>query len=87
MSIANNKPIDTIRDGALKATIWKNFGDNGNFYSVELSRTYRDENGDYHDSHSFSGSDLLKIARLSELAYSRVADLRDSDRHPQEHAA
>jgi hypothetical protein len=30
----NTKPAATIRDGALKATIWRNSGDKGEFHSV-----------------------------------------------------
>ncbi|MAT50121.1 MAG: hypothetical protein CL958_03040 [Euryarchaeota archaeon] len=76
----DSKPIDTIRDGSLKATIWKRFGDNGNFYSVEISRTWRDDEGKYHDSHSFTGSELLRVSRLADIAYSETRLLRDADR-------
>lgn len=74
-----NKPIDTLRDGSLKATIWKNFGEKGNFYTVNLTRTYKDEAGNYHDSDSFSGSELLRIARLAGKAYDRTSELRQQD--------
>lgn len=78
-----NRPVQTLRDGAIKATIWARYGENGTFYSTEISRTYTDEAGKYHDSHSYSGSDLLKVARLSEKAYDAVAKLRAEDRQPE----
>lgn len=84
MTKQNNKPTETIRDGALKATIWKNQSENGTFYSVDLSRTYQDEQGNYHDSHSFSGSELLRIARLAHKAYDLIADLRAAQNEPAE---
>ncbi len=74
-----NPPIDTLRDGALKATIWRNFGDHGTFYSVELSRTYMQGEA-YRDSHSFSGTEPLQVARLAQLAYDRIAELREADK-------
>ena len=77
--MANNKPIDTLRDGSLKATLWKNSSENGTFYSVNLARTYKDEAGNYQDSDSFSGSDLLRIARLAGKAYDRASELRRRD--------
>lgn len=81
MTNENNQPIDTIRDGALKATIWKNTSKNGHFYSVEISRTYKDETtGKLKDSHSFSGSEPLQVARLAQLAYDKIATLRQKDR-------
>ena len=56
-----------------------NLGEKGNFYSVDFSRTYQDEQGNYHDSHSFSGSELLRIARLANLAYDEIATRRAED--------
>lgn len=79
MTTQNNKPQATLRDGALKATIWKNQTENGTFYSVDLGRTYQDEQGNYHDAHSFSGSELLRIARLSGRAYDAIAELRAAE--------
>ena len=40
-TIANNKPLEIIRDGALKATIWENEGENGVLYSTTLARIVR----------------------------------------------
>lgn len=86
MSNATPRPVTTLRDsGGLKATIWKNDSKNGTFYSVEFSRTYKQ--GDvYKDSHSFSGTELLQLARLAHIAYDEIAELRQQDRN-QEQAA
>ncbi len=86
MATQTNKPIDTIREGSLKATIWKNFGDNGNFYSVEFSRTYKQ--GDvFKDSRRFSGSELLRIARLAHIAYDEITIMRGKEGKGNENAA
>jgi len=71
----SNLPTDTIRDGAIKATIWKREGDKGAFFSVEISRTYKDGET-FKDSHSYSGSELLRVSRLAERAYDRVRELK-----------
>jgi len=84
--MATNKPIDTIRDGQLKATIWKNDGEKGPFYSVNFTRTYTDEAGNFHDSDSFSGTELLRIMQLSAKAYDRTRELRTADRTAAEGA-
>jgi hypothetical protein len=78
--MAKQQPEDTLRDGLLKATIWKNEGEKGAFYSVNLSRSYQDDAGNYHDSESFSGSELLRIAHLAGRAYDRISELRQSAR-------
>lgn len=76
MNTQTNKPTQTIRDGAIKATIWPNMSDKGLFYTVEFSRTYTDEAGNVHSAGSFSGTQLLQVARLAERAYDRIGELR-----------
>jgi len=75
-----NKPTETLRDGNLKAVIWKNAGEKGDFYTVSLTRTYKDAAGNYQDADSFSGSELLRIAHLATRAYDRTGELRQADR-------
>ena len=79
MNTQSNTPVTTIRDGAIKATIWANQSEKGTFYSVELSRTYKSGNA-YKDSHSFSGTEPLQVARLALKAYDAIAELRAADR-------
>lgn len=74
-----NQPEDTLRDGSLKATIWKNEGEKGAFFSVNLSRSYQDDADNWHDSDSFSNSELLRIADLATRAYDRISELRQTE--------
>ena len=82
MTSEANKPIETLRDGSMKAAIWKNpgKGDKPPFYSVEITRSYKDDSDKWHDSHSFTGSELLRAARLAEIAYGQVLVLKAKDR-------
>ena len=77
---APKRPVDTIPDGNLKATIWRNEAESGPFYATEFSRTYKDREGNYRDSRSFVGSDLLKLSELAREAYTRTSELRREDR-------
>lgn len=72
------KPTATLRDGAIKATIWANSNEKGDtFYNVTFSRTYRD--GDtFKDTSSFGSKDLLRVARLATKAYDSIVTLRTS---------
>ncbi len=79
MTTQKTKPALTIRDRNLKATIWKNTGEKGDFYTVQFTRSYRDDQGNYHDSDSYSGSELLRIARLAQKAFDYTAELRDQN--------
>ncbi len=79
--MADNKPADSIRDGRLKATIWRNESENGTFYSTDFVRSYKDSNDDWKDvSGGFSGAELLRVSRLAEKAYERELELRVEDR-------
>lgn len=69
------KPAATLRDGALKATLWQKQSEKGVFFTVTLSRTYRDGD-EYKDSHSFVGAELLRIGRLAAKAYDLGDELR-----------
>ena len=72
----NNKPVEVIRDGSLKASIFRNEGEKGTFFSTTLSRTYTDERGNFHDTNVFSGTDLLRVSELARKAYSVSRDLK-----------
>lgn len=72
----DNKPVDTLRDGRVKAAIWEKETEKGPFHSVTFSRAYRDQDGQYADAQSFSGTDLLKVSRLAERSYDQVQERR-----------
>ena len=82
--MANNKPTATLRDGRIKATIWKQNSDKGDFFRVTFSRSYKDEAGNWHDSDSFSGTELLRLAHLATKAFDQTNDLRQSSRDENE---
>lgn len=72
-----NQPVDTLRDGALKATVWENQSDKGEtYFSVTLAKTYEDRNGALQDGHSFTQNDLLRVAELAREAHALTRDLR-----------
>lgn len=78
----NNKlrPAETLRDGNVKATIWRNQSEKGIFYNTKFSRSYQDQEGKYHESEHFQGTDMLKVGRLANCAYDKEQELRQVDR-------
>lgn len=74
-----NKPADTIRDGNLKCTIWRNEGEKGPWYAADLVRTFKTESG-FKDTHSVPADDLLRVSHLAEKAYDRVLELKAQDK-------
>lgn len=73
--MSNTPPAGTLRDGNLKATIWKNEGEKGPYFSTTFSRSYRDEEGNYRDTDSFSSADLLRVSELARQAHHEARSL------------
>lgn len=70
-----NRPVDKLWDGGLKASIWRNEGERGAFFSTTFARTYKDQDGELRDAHTFDSADLLKLSELARQAHHRVNDL------------
>ena len=69
--MANQKPVDEIRIGRVKATIWRNGTDEQPRHNVTFSRLYKD--GDQWKSTQSSGrNDLLVLAKVADLAHNRI---------------
>jgi hypothetical protein len=65
------RPAHEIRLGRIKATIWANQGDNGAWYNVSLSRSYKDGD-EWKSSTSFGRDELLTVAKVADLANSWI---------------
>ncbi len=76
MSEQSNRPETTLRDGNLKATVWRQQGKDRDFFTTDLAKTYEDKDGNLKDSRSFGEKDLLGIAELARQAHNQVKDLR-----------
>lgn len=74
-----NKPVHTVRHRSIKATIWKNETSNGPMYNVTVVRSYREEGGEWKDSHSIGYDDLMNVAALMYEAHAFISSLRAKD--------
>ena len=69
--MANPKPVDEIRIGRVKATVWLNGTEEQPRHNVAFSRLYKD--GDqWKSTQSFGRNDLLALAKVADLAHSRI---------------
>ncbi|MEO1193306.1 MAG: hypothetical protein AAFY02_16205 [Pseudomonadota bacterium] len=71
-----NKPIETLRDGRLKATVWENKNEKGSYHTVSLAKVYEDRNGKLQETNSFSAGELLRIAELARESHGHIRDMR-----------
>ena len=82
--MSGNKPRAEVRLGRIKAAIWANQGeDGGRWHTVQLTRLYQDGD-EWRSTHSFGRNDLLMVAKVADLAHSKVCELEASEREREE---
>jgi hypothetical protein len=85
--MADRKPAAKIDMWPLSAAIWRNQSGEGKvFYSVTFQRSYRDKDGKVQNSDSFDGTELLLLAKVADLAHTKIHNLRSEDRAAQRQA-
>jgi len=82
-----NPPVHTVRYGAVKAVVWENQTQHGTMHNVTVSRSYRDEQGEWQESSSFGGDDLLPLAKALDAAHSWIHENRQKDKESEKQAA
>jgi hypothetical protein len=75
-----NKPIKRFRAGAITASVFENInivrGSESKIYNVLISKTFKDKEGNWKSSHSFSVFyELPKVILLLNKVYEYVATL------------
>ena len=69
--MANQQPVDEIRIGRVKATIWRNGTDEQPGHNVTFGRLYK-EADQWKTTQSFGRNDLLVLAKVADQAHSRI---------------
>jgi len=78
-------PVARVSVGLQTASIWKNESEGRAFYNVSFDRRYRDADGNWKSTSSYGRDDLLALAKLSDLAHTRVLELQNvaGDKQPE----
>jgi hypothetical protein len=79
----NKKPTAKITLHPVSAAIWANETEKGVFYSVTFERSYKDDANKWHTSSSFTGNELLLLAKVADQAHSKIHELRANNRQAQ----
>ena len=53
--------------------------DKGTFYNVTFESRYRDGEGNWKSSHSYTASDLLALAKAADLSHTKITELRNGE--------
>ena len=85
MTTETNTPAAKIRDGSLEVSIWKNETEKGIRYTVDgITRSYK-LGDEWKKTKSLSNGEILRSARLLELAYTRITEFRKTDKFVEDH--
>lgn len=82
MSTNRNRPVHEIKQGLIKATVWKNQTKVGLRHHVKVARVFKD--GDvWRESQQFGRDDLLKLANILTQCHEWIyANDNDDARSP-----
>jgi hypothetical protein len=84
MSDTKKKPASKLSLYPVSCAIWRNETAKGEaFYSATFERSYKDADGKYKSTDSFTASDLLLLAKLADQAHTEIVKLRENDRAAQ----
>jgi hypothetical protein len=70
-----SRPVADVRLGNIKAAIWKSENEAGARHSATFERLYR-EGEVWKSSQSFGRDDLLVLAKVADLANSKIYELK-----------
>ena len=64
------RPAHEVRIGRLRATLWANqHPEQGTWYSITLTRSYKDGQGQWKTAQSFGRDDLLVVGEICRQAF------------------
>ncbi|MEN1706032.1 MAG: hypothetical protein AAGJ54_11040 [Planctomycetota bacterium] len=75
-------PVEKLQFGPVQAAIWMHVNDDGYArYGVTFERRYVDpETGEWKSSDSYNRDEALLLAKIADLANSRIFELQESER-------
>ena len=73
------KPTTIKAARGIRAKLWKNSNKKGEWFNVTITRTYKDDEGAFQDSDSFSRDDLLQVAYAAQKAFDHILNQNDED--------
>ncbi len=76
------KPCFDVRFGRIKAVVWQNESEKGPWYSVQVTRSYRDQKGDWHQAQTFGRDDLLVVSEACRACWHWIVRQKTNGGHP-----
>ena len=75
-----NRPTHTIRSGPIKVDSWKQSGRHGEFETASITRSWKDDSGQWHDQKitNLSADELLSLSRNAARMRDAIVDKQQS---------
>lgn len=71
------RPAAEVREGSVKIAIWQHQNEKGAFFTAgQPQLSYRDDDGNWHESHSYSEFDMVDLIVAAAKAKSEIRKLR-----------
>jgi len=86
LNMTPKKPAYEIRLGNIRATIWPNQSENRTWYSVAITRRYK-QGKETKDATNFSRDDLPLVAQVAVMACSWICKRQASESDSKQDAA
>ena len=72
---STQKPAAKVKAGAVVGTIWPNEGQNGPFYTITLSRSYKDREGNWQRTSNLRQKDMPDVQTVAGLVTEEIAKM------------
>jgi hypothetical protein len=80
------RPAHEVRLGRVKATVWANHhAEQGIWYSVLITRLYKDDQGQWQSAAAYGRDDLLLVAKVADLAHTWIFQMHQQTQAPDQH--
>jgi hypothetical protein len=67
------KPAHKVRLGRIHGTVWENHhAEQGPWYSVSFTRSYKDGQGQWQSATTFGRDDLLLVAKVADMIHTWI---------------
>lgn len=73
-----NRPVNEFKVGRVRAAVWSNESEEGTWHTVTFSRLYKDKEGNWKDSTSFSRDDLPLLMKAADQAHTFLYQQQDA---------
>lgn len=72
----NKSPVAQFRIGLVTASVWENKTDKGTFYKITNDNRFKDKDGNWRSTDSYSVEDALAKNKVTDLAINRILELQ-----------